>query len=58
MAWRDGAGCAGRIEMAKGLAAVEVERVGAHGAVPPVEELREPVLLRVPRCRSGERTAR
>ena len=31
MAWRDGAGCAGRIQMAKGLAAVEVERVGAHG---------------------------
>jgi two-component system cell cycle sensor histidine kinase/response regulator CckA len=31
MAWRDGAGCAGRVQTAKGLAAVEVERVGAHG---------------------------
>jgi two-component system cell cycle sensor histidine kinase/response regulator CckA len=31
MASRDGAGCAGRVKTAKGLAAVEVERVGAHG---------------------------
>jgi two-component system cell cycle sensor histidine kinase/response regulator CckA len=31
MAWRDGAGCAGRVKTAKGLAAVEVERVGAYG---------------------------
>jgi len=31
MAWRDGAGCAARIETAKGQAAIEVERVGGHG---------------------------
>jgi two-component system cell cycle sensor histidine kinase/response regulator CckA len=31
MAWRDGAGCAGRVKTTKGLVAVEVERVGAHG---------------------------
>ncbi|HKC03785.1 MAG TPA: response regulator [Sphingomicrobium sp.] len=31
MAWRDGVGCVSRIETAKGQAAIEVERVGAHG---------------------------
>ena len=31
IAWRDGAGCAARIQTAKGSVAVEVERVGAHG---------------------------
>jgi two-component system cell cycle sensor histidine kinase/response regulator CckA len=31
MAWRDGAGCAARIETSKGQAAIEVERVGVHG---------------------------
>jgi two-component system cell cycle sensor histidine kinase/response regulator CckA len=31
MAWRDGAGCAARIETPKGQAAIEVERVGVHG---------------------------
>jgi two-component system cell cycle sensor histidine kinase/response regulator CckA len=31
MAWRDGAGCAARIQTAKGQAAIEIERVGAHG---------------------------
>jgi two-component system cell cycle sensor histidine kinase/response regulator CckA len=31
MAWRDGAGCAARIQTAKGEAAIEIERVGAQG---------------------------